>query len=57
MTVLVKNKIGLIVPETIRRQAGFRTGDMLEFKVSGGVVAEVIPQPMKSQHSDRSKKD
>jgi bifunctional DNA-binding transcriptional regulator/antitoxin component of YhaV-PrlF toxin-antitoxin module len=43
MTVLVKNKTGLIVPETIRRQAGFRTGDMLEFKVSGGVVT-IVPK-------------
>jgi bifunctional DNA-binding transcriptional regulator/antitoxin component of YhaV-PrlF toxin-antitoxin module len=38
MTVIVKNKTPLVVPPVVRRQAGFKGGDELEFKVSGGVV-------------------
>ena len=43
MTVTVKNKIGLTVPPAVQRQAGFRTGDVVEFKVSGGMIT-VIPK-------------
>jgi len=38
MTVTVKNKTPLVVPDQIRRRAGFKSGDELEFKVSAGVV-------------------
>jgi len=44
MTVIVKNKTPLIVPPVVRRQAGFKRGDKLEFKVSGGVVT-ILPKP------------
>jgi bifunctional DNA-binding transcriptional regulator/antitoxin component of YhaV-PrlF toxin-antitoxin module len=43
MTVTVKNKIGLTVPEAVRRQAGIKIGDRLEFKVSGGII-NIIPK-------------
>ena len=44
MTITVKNtKADLIVPPSVRRKAGFRTGDLLEFKVSGGVIT-ILPK-------------
>jgi|ERR1035437_1616104 bifunctional DNA-binding transcriptional regulator/antitoxin component of YhaV-PrlF toxin-antitoxin module len=43
MTVTVKNKIGLTVPEAVQRQAGIKIGDRLEFKVSGGIIS-IIPK-------------
>jgi bifunctional DNA-binding transcriptional regulator/antitoxin component of YhaV-PrlF toxin-antitoxin module len=38
MTVTVKNKTPLVVPPAVQRRAGLKTGDELEFKVSGGVI-------------------
>jgi bifunctional DNA-binding transcriptional regulator/antitoxin component of YhaV-PrlF toxin-antitoxin module len=38
MTVIVKDKAGLIVPSSVRRQAGIKSGDRLEFKVSAGAI-------------------
>jgi bifunctional DNA-binding transcriptional regulator/antitoxin component of YhaV-PrlF toxin-antitoxin module len=43
MTATVKNRIGLTVPPSVQRQAGFKPGDVVEFKVSGGVIA-IIPK-------------
>ena len=43
MTVTVRNKIGITVPEAVRRQAGIKIGDRLEFKVSGGII-NIIPK-------------
>jgi len=39
MTVTVKNKTPLVVPPALRRQAGFKSGQEVEFKVSGGVIS------------------
>jgi bifunctional DNA-binding transcriptional regulator/antitoxin component of YhaV-PrlF toxin-antitoxin module len=39
MTVTVKNKTPLVVPPAVRRQAGFKSGQEVEFKVSGGVIS------------------
>jgi len=39
MTVTVKNKTPLVVPPAIRRQAGLKGGQEIEFKVSGGVIS------------------
>lgn len=44
MTVTVKNKVALTVPEAVRHQAGIKPGDRLEFKVSGRIIT-IIPQP------------
>ena len=38
MTVIVKSKSPLTVPDQVRRRAGFKPGDHVEFKVSRGVV-------------------
>jgi bifunctional DNA-binding transcriptional regulator/antitoxin component of YhaV-PrlF toxin-antitoxin module len=43
MTVTVKNKTPLTVPEPVRRRAGFKPGDQVEFKASGGVVT-ILPK-------------
>jgi bifunctional DNA-binding transcriptional regulator/antitoxin component of YhaV-PrlF toxin-antitoxin module len=44
MTVTVKNKSAdLVVPSSIRRRAGIKVGDQLEFKVSGGII-NIIPK-------------
>ena len=43
MTVTVKNKTPLVVPPAIRRRAGLKSGQDLEFKVSGGVIT-ILPK-------------
>jgi bifunctional DNA-binding transcriptional regulator/antitoxin component of YhaV-PrlF toxin-antitoxin module len=43
MTVTVKNKMPLTVPDGVRRRAGFKPGDRVEFRVSGGVVT-ILPK-------------
>jgi len=43
MTVTVKNKTPLVVPPAVRRQAGLKSGDQLEFKVSRGVIT-IVPK-------------
>ena len=44
MTVTLKNKTPLVVPDRVRREAGFKTGDQVEFKVSHGAVT-IRPKP------------
>ena len=43
MTTVVKKKTPIVVPEPLRRQAGIKVGDRLEFKVSGGVIT-IVPE-------------
>jgi bifunctional DNA-binding transcriptional regulator/antitoxin component of YhaV-PrlF toxin-antitoxin module len=43
MTVIVKNKTPLVVPPAVRREAGFKSGDELEFKVSSGTIT-ILPK-------------
>ena len=43
MTTVVKENNKLMVPESIQRRAGIKTGDHLEFKVSGGII-NIIPK-------------
>lgn len=43
MTATVKSKSGLTVPPTVQRKAGFKIGDEVEFRVSGGVIA-ILPK-------------
>ena len=38
MTVTLKSKMPLTVPDQVRRRAGFKPGDEVEFRVSRGVV-------------------
>ena len=46
MTVTVKNKTGLVVPASVQRQAGIKSGDRLEFTVSSGTIT-ITPAPAK----------
>ena len=45
MTVAVKNdnRTPLVVPKAVRRRAGFRSGQELEFRASGGVIT-IVPK-------------
>jgi AbrB family looped-hinge helix DNA binding protein len=43
MTVTVKSKTPLTVPPSVRRRAGIKTGDRVEFRVSGGVIS-IVPE-------------
>jgi AbrB family looped-hinge helix DNA binding protein len=43
MTITVKDANDVIVPASVRRKAGIRAGDRLEFRVSGGVI-NIIPE-------------
>jgi bifunctional DNA-binding transcriptional regulator/antitoxin component of YhaV-PrlF toxin-antitoxin module len=43
MTVTVKSEKDLVVPRSIRREAGIKPGDRLEFRVSGGVM-NIVPK-------------
>ena len=45
MAITAKDKSGdLIVPPSVRRQAGIKAGDRLEFKVSRGVIT-IVAKP------------
>jgi len=43
MTVIVKSKDELVVPRSVRRRAGIKSGDQVEFRVSGGII-NIIPE-------------
>jgi bifunctional DNA-binding transcriptional regulator/antitoxin component of YhaV-PrlF toxin-antitoxin module len=44
VTVTNKTKIPLVVPPSVRRKAGHKNGQDLEFRVSGGVIT-ILPKP------------
>jgi bifunctional DNA-binding transcriptional regulator/antitoxin component of YhaV-PrlF toxin-antitoxin module len=43
MGVVVSTKWELVVPRSVRRRAGLKSGQKVEFKVSGGVI-NIIPK-------------
>jgi bifunctional DNA-binding transcriptional regulator/antitoxin component of YhaV-PrlF toxin-antitoxin module len=43
MTLVVRNKEPLVVPAAARRMAGFKGGQELEVKASGGVIT-IVPK-------------
>ena len=47
MTVIVKSKTPIVVPPSVRRQAGLKSGDKLEFRVSGRMIT-ILPKVPKS---------
>ncbi len=49
MAVTVKKKTALIVPPSVRRQAGIKPGARVEFKVSGGIITIVPKLPMAAE--------
>src|SRR6266702_252063 len=46
MIVTVKKSADLVVPSNVRRRAGIRDGDRVEFKVSSGVIIIVPKKPV-----------
>ena len=44
VTITVRNKASLMVPPSVRRKAGIKTGDRLEFKASRGVIT-IVAKP------------
>ncbi len=40
-----ESKTELVVPSAVRRQAGIKAGDLLEFKVSPGTITITASQP------------
>jgi bifunctional DNA-binding transcriptional regulator/antitoxin component of YhaV-PrlF toxin-antitoxin module len=45
MTTIVKNKADVVVPRSIRRQAGIKAGDRLEFKASSRTITITATEP------------
>jgi len=45
MTVTVKDKTPLAVPAELQRKAGFKPGNRVEFKVSGGIINIISELP------------
>jgi AbrB family looped-hinge helix DNA binding protein len=43
MTITVRDKADLVVPPSVRRRAGLKPGDQVEFRVSGGVI-NIVPK-------------
>jgi hypothetical protein len=43
MTIIVTNEIHRLLPPRVRRQVGFKAGDEVEVKASGGIVT-LIPK-------------
>lgn len=43
MTITVQRNRALIVPPSVRRKAGLKAGDRVEFKVSGGLIT-IVPE-------------
>jgi hypothetical protein len=45
MTITVKNKTDLVVPPSLQRQAGIKSGDRLQFKVSPHTITITAVEP------------
>jgi bifunctional DNA-binding transcriptional regulator/antitoxin component of YhaV-PrlF toxin-antitoxin module len=57
MTVTVKNKTPLIVPPSVRRRAGLKPGDKLEFQASGGIITITAkPEPEDDEYTPEQRK-
>ena len=50
MTVTVKNRAPIVVPPAVRRQAGLKNGDRLEFRVSGRVIT-ILPNAQSDEYT------
>jgi bifunctional DNA-binding transcriptional regulator/antitoxin component of YhaV-PrlF toxin-antitoxin module len=51
MTATVKSKTPLTVPDEVRRRAGFKPGDRVEFRASRGVVT-ILTRRLAAPNSD-----
>jgi bifunctional DNA-binding transcriptional regulator/antitoxin component of YhaV-PrlF toxin-antitoxin module len=51
MTVTLKNKTPLTAPDRVRQEARLKSGDQVEFHVSGRVI-RIVPKPPLTQGSE-----
>ena len=51
MTVTLKPKTEITVPKSIRRKAGFKPGEQVEFKVSGRTIT-IVPKQTPEERED-----
>jgi AbrB family looped-hinge helix DNA binding protein len=59
MTVILKPKTEITVPKSIRRQAGIKPGDRVEFSVSHGVInirPKLSPEEIQDEREIRNPK-
>jgi len=55
MTVIVKDRTPLVVPTALRRRAGLKSGDRLEFRVSDGVIT-ILTNPPEDGYTEAQRK-
>jgi len=56
MTVAVKNKLSVVIPAAVLRRAGFKSGQEIEVKASGGVITiapKLSPDERQDEHEAR----
>lgn len=53
MTLTLKPKAEITVPKSVRRKAGIKPGDRVEFRVSGHVI-NIIPKPKRVAAGDQT---
>jgi bifunctional DNA-binding transcriptional regulator/antitoxin component of YhaV-PrlF toxin-antitoxin module len=56
MTATVKNKVGLTVPPAVQHRAGFKSGDVVEFKVSGGIITILPKLPTADEYTPEQRR-
>jgi AbrB family looped-hinge helix DNA binding protein len=57
MTVTVKGKAPIVIPPSVRRRAGIKPGDKLEFQASGGVITIVAkPESADDEYTPEQRK-
>jgi len=56
MTIVVKERDPLVVPLTIRRRAGIKPGDRLEFKAARGVITIVSRSRLASDETPEQRR-
>jgi len=54
MAVILKSNQPIVVPDAVRRKAGLRIGDKIEFQVSGHVI-KIVPKPSAGEEKYSSK--
>jgi AbrB family looped-hinge helix DNA binding protein len=56
MTVTVKSKTPLVVPPSVRRQAGLKAGQQIEFEVVDGVISIRPKHPAADEYTPEQRR-
>jgi len=56
VTITLTDEIRSILPPSVRRKAGFRAGDQVEVKSSGGIVMIVPKSPTADEYTPEQRK-